>query len=127
MPSSHEIGVHFANIAVRNISLNSPFKNCLSDESQDIDLDWNSFKTEFETSLKSQEYASTNNLPPDDIIEETDIHVLKQNALVYYTGYCILKKVNCQSCREKLVKKDGEIKISETFLTEIFFNKYETN
>ena len=126
MPSSFEIGVHFANIIVRKITLNSPFQNCMVDESTTIDLYWENFKEEFESSLKSQELSSTN-IVSDTIIEATDIHIIKENSLTYYTGYCIFKKIKCQCCRDKLLKSDDEIKMSDTFLMEKNFTKNDSN
>lgn len=52
-PTSHDIGIHFANITSMKIIFNSPVSNCIPDESDNLQTNWSVLREDYKASLRT--------------------------------------------------------------------------
>ena len=127
MPSSHEIGVHYANIIVMKILFKSMNSNCLPDDSENLQIDWQEFIKEYKNNLKyPDEYTQDD--PPVEINngDNGEQNPLTANAITYYAGYCA-HKVECEDCKKKLIKDNDLITENDIFINEKNFKKHQSS
>lgn len=87
-------------------------------------LNWKSFKDDYHKSLKYSETEGTEASEEiDELILKGQQNSLTTNAIAYYAGYCVYKKVDCKRCSIQLLKSDVQMNADNVFISEKFFKK----
>lgn len=125
MPSSYQIGVHFANIVVAKVLFHSIHSNCLPDDELNLMLNWKEFKDEYKKSIKHQDSQEIDTSEAIDLLPNTttEFTQLTSNAIAYFAGYCVRAKIDCGKCIAKLLKPDTVINANEVYIHEKNFKK----